>query len=276
MKPIRQKHNYTSELELKSLLIRCKNKKNKVQNEKYNRVINKYVKWYTKINNSDYEKTSEVIQRRKILKQKIKDRIVKLSELTSIDAKSNDRFGEIILLMIKSILTKPNFSGYTYHTEFYSDAIGKILKYLHNFNHMMISERSGTFVNSFAYISQIIHNSIIFVINDKKKEQHHINKQITNEIISNNLNIADHKKDLNKSTIHNEFPDIGFQKEEVKTYKLTDNIIPGILEILANAVDNERPLIYYPDNVILTMEDYNTLKPLLKRASIIRYPHAKL
>jgi len=278
MKPKRTKHNYTSELELKSLLIRSKNKRlqnnpeDNPENSKRNRIINRMVKTYVKLNNMSYPKLSEKLQKRKHLKNKMKKRIVTLSEQTFIDYISNERFGNVILLMIKSILTKPNFSGYTYQTEFYSDAISKILKYLHNFDHTLISKISNTHVNSFAYISQIIHNSIIFVINKKKKEQDNINKQVSNEILQNNLSIADHRKELNKSTIYDENPNFGF--EEVKKVEHfineDDDLIPSIIKILKDTPEDVKPVIHYPSTKIITMNEYNELKPYLKSADIIR------
>jgi len=270
MKPKRQKHDYTSELELKSLLIRTKNKKQeKGFSHKYNSVINKYIRTFVKLNNTKYEKNSKKFRQKINLKAKLKDRIVILSEVTNINKFSHERFGEIILLMIKSILTKPNFSGYTYKTDFYSDAIHKILKYLHNFNHKLISVRSGTFVNSFAYISQIIHNSVVYIIKQKKKEQIEIAKQVSREIVDNNLNIIDHHK-RNASTM-----DAGFEhsKEDIKEYRLglDDNILASIKEILEDTVEGVKPVIYYPGAAHISMEDYNKIRPLLKTASIIQY-----
>ena len=124
-------HNYTSELELKSLLIRIKNKRAGMVCSKDNRRINKYIKWHTKINETKHANP----KKKKALKTHLKAKIVSLSEQTSVDTPSYERFGEIILLMIRKILTKPQFSGYTYKDDFYSDAIFKILKYLDNFNH---------------------------------------------------------------------------------------------------------------------------------------------
>ena len=279
MKPKRQKHNYTSELELKSLLIRSKNKRLKSvkisadENDKINRIINKYIKTYVKLNIMNYAKKSVKAQKRKHTKAKLKNRIIKLSEESFINFESNERFGTVILLMIKSILKKPNFSGYTYQTDFYSDAISKILKYLHNFDHTLISKISNQNVNSFAYISQIIHNSIIFVINKKKTEQNNINQQVSNEILSNNLGIADHRKDLNQSKLYDENPGLGFAPETPlkEIYIKKDaNLIKEITKIIKNKSDDERIMIHYPSDEIITMEQYYELQPLLKKISIVR------
>ena len=71
--------------------------------------------------------------------------------------------------MIKKILTKPQFSGYSFKDDFYSDASYKILKYIHNFDHTKTSKITGLHVNAFSYVSQIIHNSIIYIIGEHKK-----------------------------------------------------------------------------------------------------------
>jgi len=264
----RQKHNYTSELELKSLLIRLKNRNKHLNySQKYNTKINNYIKLYNKINNKKYN--NEMNTKKNRIKSKLLNTIIQLSEKTEIDHDSNERFGTIILLMIKAILTKPNFSGYTYKTDFYSDAIYKILRYLHNFDHTLISKISGKKVNAFAYISQIIFNSIIYIINTKKKERDNIKKQIDNTIISNNINI--HKNHNNKSTIDSDI----FEKEIVKEYKLSlkDDLLQKIKDIsLENKdLENIKTIIYYPSTKELTIQDYIEIKPFLKNISVIRY-----
>ena len=72
--------------------------------------------------------------------------------------------------MIKHILTKPQFSNYTFKDEFNSDATYKVVRYIYNFDHTKISKVTGKSVNAFSYVTQIIHNSIIFVINEMKKQ----------------------------------------------------------------------------------------------------------
>ena len=123
----KMKHNYTSELELKSLLIRVKNEKANVGSSKDNSKINKYIRWHTEISLKKYA----LYKNRARLKNKLKEAIIRKSEETCVDKPSYERFGEIILLMIKNILKKPQFSGYTYRDDFYTDAVYKILKYLH-------------------------------------------------------------------------------------------------------------------------------------------------
>ena len=139
---IKLKHNYTSELELKSLLIRIKNDREDIGNKDLNRRINKYIKWHTLISNKKYLQPAK----RNIVKNHLKDKVVELSVRTKIDPVSYERFGVVILLMIKNILKKPQFSGYTYKDEFYSDAVYKILKYLSNF-HLIHNENFHDQIN---------------------------------------------------------------------------------------------------------------------------------
>lgn len=162
-----KKHNYTSELELKTFLIRLNSDTEKV-NESYNRRINKYVKLYEVLSNIKYKTKAENDKRNRI-KSKLKDKAIELSEKTNINTESYELFGRIVIMMINKILTRPCFYTYTYTDEFYSDALYKILKYRHNFNHKLISNFTKTNVNAFAYISQIIHNSILFIIKKYKK-----------------------------------------------------------------------------------------------------------
>jgi hypothetical protein len=268
-KPQKTKHNYTSELELKSLLIRIKNKRNGLDNEKDNKKINKYIKWHTAVNTKKYEFPSK----RNLTKAKLKDKIVSLSVETSTDQKSFERFGEIILLMIKNILKKPQFSGYTYRDDFYSDAVYKILKYLHNFDHRMISERTGQAVNAFAYISQIIHNSIIAIINTKKKEQDNIKKQISMEHLNHEFQISptDYSQlklwDEKKA---NEHLDVSIV-ETIELREIKTTLVDEIRKLESEIERVTRLNLYYPKDYRISFEEYNELKELLKsKVSIMR------
>ena len=264
----KQKHNYTSELELKSLLIRIKNKRAEMDNPKDNVKINKYIKWHTLINNKKYDAPAK----RNITKAKLKEKIVTLSEGCSVDQGSYERFGEIILLMIKNILKKPQFSGYTYKDDFYSDAVYKILKYLHNFNHELVSERTGQAVNAFAYISQIIHNSILFIINSKKKDLENLRKQIAMESLDSNLQPKygyEHVWD-DRSPDPVEVDDT-LVTEEVHLKKVKVSLIDEIEKLAEDIEKVDRLNLYYPKDYRITMEEYNELSPLLKgKVSIMR------
>lgn len=268
-KPEKTKHNYTSELELKSLLIRIKNKRNGIIDEKDNLKINKYIKWHTAVNNKKYDFPSK----RNITKAKLKDKIVVLSEGTCVDRESYERFGEIILLMIKNILKKPTFSGYTYKDDFYSDAVYKILKYLHNFDHKMISDRTGQPVNAFAYISQYIHNSILFIINTKKKEQENIRKQISMEHLNHDFQIKE--SDYRLLNLYDERSAKEEQErqivETIHLKKIKTTLIDE-LKKLDEEIDRVTRLnLYYPKDYSITFDEYNDLQHMLRgKVSIMR------
>lgn len=185
------KHHYTNELELKSLLIRIKktrredgtikssqtNARTDKASVDSNKTINKYIKWYTKILNAKAGNLCDPSKAKKV-QSHLKERTIKLSENCCIDKESYERFGKIIMEMIGHIMTKSQFRGYSYHDDFTSDAVYKILKYLDNFDHTKISKISGQSVSAFSYITQIIHNAFLFIILKKKKDQEFITEQI--------------------------------------------------------------------------------------------------
>lgn len=262
------KHNYTSELELKSLLIRIKNKRNGITDETNNRKINKYIKWHTAVNNKKYEFPSK----RNLTKAKLKERVVQLSVITCTDQKSYERFGEIILLMIKNILKKPTFSGYTYKDDFYSDAVYKILKYLHNFDHTLISDRTGQSVNAFAYISQYIHNSVLFIINTKKKEQDNIKKQISMEHLNHSFQV--NPTDYSALNLHNDRAakeaDITIV-ETIELKHIETSLVQELLKLKDEISRVNRLDLYYPHDYRITFDEYNIIKEMLDgKVSIMR------
>lgn len=269
---IKLKHNYTSELELKSLLIRIKNDREDIGTTDHNKRINKYIKWHTIINNKKYFQPAK----RNIVKNHLKEKIVELSELTRTDQNSYERFGEIILLMVKNILKKPQFSGYTYKDDFYSDAVYKILKYLHNFNHLLISDISGTNVNAFAYISQIIHNSVLFIINKKKKDTNDLRKYISleqtiDEPCQNNQDVTqDWYSNVKEPQIETDLI-----IETIHLKKIKTNLVDE-LNKLSKEIDRVNRLdIVYPADYQISFDEYNLLKDLLKgKVSIIRAKNA--
>lgn len=172
-----QKTNYVNEIELKALLIRAKNRANKLGTTKWNDRIKELVDLYIKTDK--LRQTSRVLQFRKALK----DHIIWGCERSIAGDREMNRLSSIIDIMVDRILTKPQFSGYTYVDEFHSDVQFKVFKYIDNFDHRKISKRSGDYVNAFAYITQIIHNSIIYVISTNKKAQDRIKAEYRSQQI---------------------------------------------------------------------------------------------
>lgn len=267
----RRKHNYTSELELKSLLIRIKNERvTDIRDTSNNRKINKYIKYHTSLNETKYDDLN-LKEKRKRIKSKLKSKIISFSESTCIDKQSYEHFGFIIMLMIKNILRKPQFSGYTYTDDFYSDAVYKILKYLHNFDHKMISERTNQPVNAFAYVSQIIHNSIIYILNTKKKENDKLKAQVNAQNMAHSIFLSNHEL-IDNDSKHEKFN----KRDVVITESITLNNIKESLVHEIHQLDSEIARvdhlnIYYPSDYKISFDEYNELKELLKgKVSIMR------
>lgn len=101
------------------------------------------------------------------------------------------KFGEMLLLLINKILTQPKFSSYSYKDEFISNAIEKVFLYgITNFNPDKLSKVNNKPVKAFAYLTQIITNSIIATINAKKAEKELLDTYFT-ELKDSELYCAD-------------------------------------------------------------------------------------
>lgn len=278
----RQTHNYTSELELKSLLIRIKNDRYGLGKYDLNERINARIKLHTTLGELDLG--PDISPERNALRRRIYQNIVKLSEQTRVDYDSYERFGEIILLMIQKILTRPNFSGYSYRHDFYSDAVYKVIKYLHNFDHNLTSKRTGLPVNAFAYISQYIHNSVIYIIGKHKKENDGLsaivkssNSSMSPKVLT--MDTMESKDNFESNKESGEIIDITLSnitslKDEIKgIIEYLDSELPNIIEDFNNHEDfnefNEfntnivRFNIIYPSDYVITFEEYNEMHDLI-------------
>lgn len=264
----RQTHDYTDELELKSLLIREKNKKTLgLTDETRNKRINELVALYRKLKEKNSSDTKQIKQKKSKLLVKLKERIVNDSEITAIDNTSRERFGEIVLLMVKNILKKRNFAGYTWKDEFYSEACHNVFKYIYNFNHKLISNVTGQSVNSFSYVSQIIHNAIILVITNNNK-----NKKITEENLVDFSDIQTFNTIENKSSI-DDILEKRYNEEVEKNTKILviDNIEKSLYGILKNY--NFEPVkykIYIPKDYKLSLDEYEKIKPYIINKDLLR------
>jgi len=252
------KLNYTNEMELKSLLIRINNRNDENINDTHNnKKINKYIKWYVKLLKIKYKLPNN----KRCVKNKLKNVIIRLSEQTLIDDESFEKFGEIILLMIKNILRKPQFSSYTYRDEFYSDAVYKILKYSHNFNHNKISKITFLPVSSFAYISQIIHMSILYIINTKKSELEKLKKQFGLEHLKHNLTLKSQEY-LNTSFYIKKNINDSFFEFNVDLDLSNKTLEEALLNIKTHYSVN---VIYAPDTILYRTNDEEKINNLLEK-----------
>lgn len=285
-KPKRMKHDYTDELELKSLIIRVNNRTkientarreidNTTESVAKNALVNRYIKIFLKLKKYRSEYSS---RKQKLISQRntIKQIIIDLSVDATIDKVSYERFGNIILLMIKSILTKPNFANLGYDGEFYSNSVYTIAKYVHNFDHLKISKRSGLPGNAFAYISQYIMNSFLGICNDKRDEKLKLNKQINMELLDEKYQIKHIDLHIDDRERHHQeikhIEEIVFIKEIKDSSNLVDNV-KEILELNKVLFDNAHAIkIVYPECYRISFDEFNELKPLLdSKISINRF-----
>lgn len=285
IKPKRMKHQYTDELELKSLIIRINNRTKNANGECFdvdnsaescanNASINRHIKLYKKVKASKSVSLTRKVRMRNT-RHKLKAVIIKLSENCTIDQASYEIFGGIVLLMIKSILTKPNFATTGYDSEFYSDSVYKISKYIHNFDHLKISDRSGIQCNAFAYVSQIIHNAFLFICNKKRDERAHHKKQINMEMLDDNQKLKYIDLHVDERTKFHDHTDIVEETIKIKNIEEGDLLVNKISEILLtnkSRLDNvDKITIIYPSAYRISYDEYNDMKQFLNgKLNIIR------
>lgn len=233
----RVRHNYTNEVELKSLVMREKNKHFNLGTTEKNNEINELIKEFLVSKDN-----------------KIKDLIFELSKETQIDRNSHERFGEIVLLMVKKILTKPNYSGYSWVDEFYSTSCYRVFKYIHNFDFEKKSKRTNQGVSAFSYITQIIIMSILEVINKNNKNKKDAERYA--EMHNSDFGIYGHTKSESTYT-----PDVEPAKEIILE-KIEGSLYDEIVKIQkSNDCDIK---IYYPNSYIISFDEFAKIKPLLK------------
>jgi hypothetical protein len=116
--------------------------------------------------------------------KKNKDFLLEYAKNVKLSSKvSKERFGTMLLLIIKNMGTMPSFAGYTdnWKTDFYSNAIEHTLLYAHNYDENLRSKRSGEKSKAFAYITQVCYNAFVAVINERKKDSEMIVEAISYE-----------------------------------------------------------------------------------------------
>jgi len=165
------KHHYLKEPILNSELILVNNAKllkkdPQIFNDKYLKDIDRLRQEFIQLEErSDLGETG--LQKEK---RKVRDELRDISIKTFID-RDTQLFGQMITTMAKNIVTRPQFSGYTFREEMQSLAIQHILLYTWKFNPYQQSKITGQYISAFAYISTIIFNACIATINRFKLEQ---------------------------------------------------------------------------------------------------------
>jgi len=151
--------------------------------------------------------------------KKLQDTITYIDKLKVQGLQRNpnkERFGTMLLLMIKNLATMPSFSGYSenWATDFYSNAVEKVILYLDNFDENLLSKRSGGKSKAFAYVTQICFNAFVNIINIRKKEDEFLKQTIsyethnfdgvqdlTTRIKENDYNPSDSEDDIEVSKV---------------------------------------------------------------------------
>lgn len=154
---------------------------------------------------------------------------------------SKETFGEMILMLIKNLLKKHCFSGYTqeWKEDFAIDAIDKILRYMHNFDPSKISERSGKRVKAFAYLTQITTQAFISVINKKNDEKHK----------SKNYDVISYSSMYSESFVNKLYHNDNqsrFTEPEIKYKEYHVKSLDEIIDILKDYNESNAIKITYP------------------------------
>ena len=206
----------------------------------------------------ELERSSEKgLQKRK---RDLRNRIRDLSSKTYV-YRDTDIFGEMISTMADRILTRPQFSNYTMKDEMKGLGVEYVLKYCSNFDPYKTSKISGQSVSAFAYISTIIFNGIIQVINSFNKEQEKIKKQIQErqKLIH---------RDPNESTIVPEYEDIQYREIFINHEKLEKHTL---LRVMKRFTIKEPTRFSIPENYLITDDDLHFIEKYsigIKRHSI--------
>ncbi len=168
---ITSKHHYLLEPILSSELQLVNNSKllkkdPSLRNEEHLSRIDKLRKEYIKLSEkSDSGETG--LQKDK---RDVRDELRILSSKT-FTPRDNDLFGRMITTLAAGVVSRPQFSGYSFTSDMQSLAIQHILLYSHGFKPFTQSVLTGQYVSAFGYISTICFNAAVATINKWKKEQ---------------------------------------------------------------------------------------------------------
>lgn len=158
-------------------------------------------------------------------------------------------FGEMISLMADKILTRPQFSNYTFKEEMKSLGIEYVLKYSYRFDPYRISDISNQYVSAFSYISTIIFSGILQTINSFNKEQEKIKKYL-----------QEHKKIIseeeNSSDIIPLYEDIEYRQIIVPRDKLDKPLI----KIMKRYTIKKPTMFIIPNDYIITEDDLHYIE----------------
>ncbi len=179
-------------------------------------------------------------------KRKLRNKIRDYSIQTYVYRDKN-LFGEMILLMLDKLLTRPNFVNYNYKNEMKSLAIEHILKYTWKFDPYRKSEISGQYISAFTYITTIAFNAFVATINKHNKEKEKIKQDFleTQKLLH---------REPNRSKIEEEY---SLPKKEV----IFNNINKDLFSLIKMIILDEKDiLVKIPENYHISLEEYEKIK----------------
>jgi len=156
-------------------------------------------------------------------------------------------FGEMILLMLDKLLTRPNFVNYNYKNEMKSLAVEHILKYTWKFDPYRKSEINGQYISAFTYITTIAFNAFVATINKFNKEKEKIKQDFleTQKLLY---------REPNTSKIEEEY---SIPKKEV-IFNHIDKDLFSLLNMIV--LDEKDILVKIPENYKISLEEYEKIK----------------
>lgn len=178
------------------------------------------------------------------IKRETRNKIRDLSVKTYVYRDPN-LFGKMIDTMADRILTRPQFSNYTFKHEMKGLGIEYVLKYSLNFDPYKTSKISGQSVSAFAYISTIIFNGIIQVINSFNKEQEKMKAQIQERQKM-------YHRDPCISTYLPEYEDIQYDEIYIDDAALNDKTL---IRIMKKYTIHKPTRFHIPIKYVITDED---------------------
>ena len=191
-------------------------------------------------------------------KRQVRDEITDLSSET-FTPRDNNLFGLMISNMADKILSRPQFSNYTYKDEMKSLALQHILSYCWNFDPYRVSKITNQPISAFAYISTIIFNACIATINKQKKEQ-----------TKSKESFLEHQKlihrDSNKSTIGADFEDAKI-KYDLPNLSLTENSL--LAEIKSHTI-TEATEFWIPEEYKISDKELDFILKYVHNISVRR------
>ena len=189
-------------------------------------------------------------------KREIRDELRKLASETYTDRDTN-LFGQMIVLIIERIATRPQFSNYTFKDEMKSLATEHILLYTNKFDSFRQSIITGQYVSSFTYISTIAFNAFIATINKHKKNQTKAKEEFleTQKLIH---------RDPNRSKIGPEFENA---ERKIVFVKLEKN---ELYKKLHEITIEESTEFWIPKDYKITEKEYNFVMSYYWNISIRR------